>query len=45
MITLREKFAQLPPERQRKIEEMTRKLIAEELAAREARKAQPKPSA
>ena len=37
MITLRDKISQLPPERRRRIEELTQKLIAEEKAIREAR--------
>ena len=37
MKTLRELIAQLPPDSQKRIEEMTRKLIEEEAAARKAR--------
>ena len=37
MATLREMIAQLSPESQKRIEELTRKLIAEEKAIRKAR--------
>ena len=36
MITLREKIAQLPPDSQKRIEEMTKALIAEEKLLRES---------
>ena len=42
MITVREKIAQLPPDSQKRIAEMTKALIAEEKLLRESNKTLPK---
>ena len=42
MITVREKIAQLPPDSQKRIEEMTKALIAEEKMLRESSETSPK---